>query len=173
MKKLVPLLTLIAAPAIAQDGGIYYASEAWPVQASGRVCSMAAPASNTSDPLTISYDAASGEIALAAETGDVSTTLADNSSVDLAIVFLDNGNAKHDDGWGLRRFVYTRDGDKARFTGRFAGERNVRQILTDLANSAHMGLLYEGQVITSTELSQADVSLGKLQECARQVVAAN
>lgn len=173
MKKLVPLLALLAAPAAAQDARVYYASDAWPVQASGRVCSMAAPAAEASDPLTISYDAASGEMVLTAETSDVSTSLSDNSGVDLGIVFLENGRTKHDDGWGERRFTYSRVGDKARFTSRFAGERNVRQLLADLAGSAHVGLLYEGQVVTSTDLSRADASLDKLRECARRVVAAN
>lgn len=173
MNRFVPLLALLAVPATAQAPQVYYASDAWPVQVSGRMCTTAAAAHEGSDPLTVGYDAATGEVTLTAETGDVASSLSDNSGVDLAIVFLDNGRTRHDDGWGLRRFTFTRDGDKARFTSRFAGERNVRQILTDLANSAHMGLLYEGQVVTSTELSQADVSLGKLQECARRVVAAN
>lgn len=173
MNKLFPLLAILAAPAAAQDSPIYFASDAWPVQASGRACSMAAPAQDASDPLTVTYDAASGEVTLTAETSDVSTSLTNNSGVDLKLVFLDNGRTKHDDGWGQRRFTYSRVGDKARFTSRFAGERNVRQVLADLASSAHVGLLYNGQVVTSTDLSRADPSLDKLQECARRVVAAN
>jgi hypothetical protein len=107
------------------------------------------------------------------ETSDISSGLEDSGQLDLAIVFLDNGKTKHDDGWGMRSFGYTHQGDVTRFTARFAGERNVRQILADLASSKHLGLLYQGQVVSSTELANAAPSIDKLRECARRVIAAN
>jgi hypothetical protein len=174
MKMFVPLLALLAVPATAQEARVYYASNLWPVQASGQSCSMTnAKAGEASNPLTLSYDAASGEVALTMESSDISSGLRDSGSLDLALVFLDNGKVKHDDGWGERSFGYTHDGAVTRFTTRFAGERNVRQILADLAGSKHVGLLYRGQVIASTELASAAPSIDQLRECARQTLAAN
>ena len=174
MKIFVPLFALLAVPAAAQDAQVYYASNAWPVQASGHACSMVnAVATEANNPLTLTYDAASGEVVLTVESSDISSGLDNNGTLDLAIVFLDNGRVKHDDGWGQRSFSYTRQGEVTRFTARFAGERNVRQIFADLAASRHIGLLYRGQVISSTELARAAPSIDQLGECARQTFAAN
>jgi hypothetical protein len=173
MKIIVPLLALLAVPAAAQDAQVYYASNAWPVQASGQICSAVnATVGEASNPLTLTYDAASGEVALTVESSDISSGLSDSGSLDLALVFLDNGKVKHDDGWGLRSFTYSRQGEATRFTSRFAGERNVRQIFADIAGSKHIGLLYRGQVIASTELASIAPSIDKLRECARQALAA-
>ena len=66
MKKLVPLLALVAVPAGAQGSGL------WPVQASGRACSMVnAAVSEASNPLTVTYDSGSGEVVLTIETSDI------------------------------------------------------------------------------------------------------
>lgn len=176
MKIVVPLLALVAVPAAAQEAPnarLYYASNAWPVQVAGAACSMVnAMPGEASNPLTLTYDAASGEIGLTVETSDIASGLDASGSLDLAIVFLDNGKTRHDDGWGLRSFGYTHQGQVTRVTTRFAGERNVRQILADLAGSKHIGLLYRGQVIASTALASAAPSIDKLRECARQTVAA-
>jgi hypothetical protein len=173
MKIYVPLLALLAVPAAAQDAQVFYASNAWPVQAAGQVCSTAnATAGDASNPLTLSYDAASGEVMLTVETSDISSGLDNSGSLDLAMVFLDNGRVKHDDGWGQRSFTYTRQGEATRFTSRFAGERNVRQILADIAGSKHIGLLYRGQLVASTDLASIAPSIDKLRECARQALAA-
>ncbi|MBN9506937.1 MAG: hypothetical protein J0I69_13010 [Altererythrobacter sp.] len=173
MKMFVPLLALLAVPAAAQNAQVYYASNAWPVQVSGQACSMAnAMPGEASNPLTLAYDARSGEVSLSVETTDIVSGLADTGTLDLAIVLLDNGKTKHDDGWGWRSFGYTRQGDVTRFTAHFAGERNVRQLLTDLSSSKHIGLLYRGEVIASTELASIAPSIDKLRECARQTIAA-
>lgn len=173
MNRFMSVLALLAAPALAQDAPVYYASNTWPVAVTGRQCAMTAQGHEGSDPLTITYDAAIGEITLSAATSGVSTSLRDDSAVDMQIVFLGNSRNPRDDGWGERRFTFARTGDEARFTTRFAGERNVRQILADLANSQHVGLLYRGEVVTSTALASAGASLDKLQECGRRAVAAN
>ena len=168
MKKLVPLAALIALPAVAQGSGL------WPVQASGRACSMVnAAVSEASNPLTVTYDSGSGEVVLTIETSDITSGLANSGSLDLSIVFLDNGDIKHDDGWDPRSFGYTRQGEVTRFTTRFAGERPVRQILADLSSSKHIGLLYRGQVISSTNLAGAASSIGELRACSRRAIAAN
>lgn len=173
MRKLLPLLALFAVPAAAQEARVYYASDLWPVEASGGVCSMARDAGPDSDPFTVSYDAASDEVTLSASTDAVATSMRESSAVDLWIVFLDNGRTAHDDAWGPRRFTFTRDGDTARFSTRFKGERNVRQILDDLGNSHDVGFLYDGEPVVSANLADAGSSLGKLRECARRVIAAN
>ena len=174
MNKLVPLLALLAAPAAAQEARVYYASDAWPVEVAGRACSMSrAAASDGSNPLSIAYDAASGEVALTVETDEIGAGLGERGSLELAIVFLENGEAAFDDGWGSRNFSYVRERGTARFTTRFAGERNVRQILADLSNSHDVGLLYRGKAVMSTNLADAGRSLDKLEECARRAVAAN
>lgn len=174
MKKLIPLLALLAAPAGAQDAQVYYASPAWPVQAAGSACKMV-QANGDAGPnaLEVAYDAATGEVALTMSTDEIRDTSRDSGTIELNIVFLQNGRTAHDDAWGSRTFTYKREGNTARFTTRFAGERNVRQILADLANSHDVGFLFQREPVMSTELSNARPSLGKLQECARRVVAAN
>lgn len=167
MKKLVPLLALLTIPTGAQ------ASTAWPVQASGSACSMVNAASEASNPLTVTYDAGLGEVVLTIETSDIASGLNASGSLELAMVFLDNGDIKHDDGWDPRRFSYTRQGEVTRFTTRFGGERPLRQILADLSGSKHIGLLYKGQVISSTDLAGAAPSIGELRDCARRSVAAS
>jgi len=174
MKKLVPLLGLLAAPATAQGGQIYFASDAWPVEAAGRACTMM-QASGAAGPnaLEVGYDAGSGEVTLTMSSDEIGNALRDSGTIDLAIVFLQNGETAYDDAWGSRSFGFVRYDGTARFTTRFAGERNVRQVLADLASSHDVGLLYKGQAVMSTNLTQAGRSLGKLQECARRAVAAN
>jgi hypothetical protein len=168
MKKLIPLFVLLSVPAMV------HASTVWPVQASGSACSMVnAAAGEAGNPLTVTYDSASGDVILTIETSDIASGLNDSGSLELAMVFLDNGELKHDDGWGARSFGYTREGEVTRFTTRFAGERPVRQILADLAASKHVGLLYRGQVVSSTNLAGAASSIGELRACARRAVAAN
>jgi len=171
MKKLVALLALVAAPAAAQEASVYYASDTWPVTASGRTCTMAYAGSEAvADPLSVSYDGR--EVALAT-TNEVADSLPDSGAIDLAIVFLDNGRTAYDDGWGTRSFAFSRDNGKARFTARFTGERNVRQMLADLENSAHIGFLHRGKAVMSAELAGAGRSLARLRECAARAVAAN
>ncbi|MEO6386774.1 MAG: hypothetical protein ABIT16_03975 [Croceibacterium sp.] len=173
MNKLIPLLALIAAPAAAQEAQVYFASSAWPVETAGRTCSMSHAANDGSDALTIAYDAASGEVALTAETDSAAPSLPASGTVQFAIVFLQNGRTAYDDQWGSRTFSYRREGTTARFTTRFAGEPNVRQIFADLGASHDVGFLQQRQAVMSTNLELADASLRKLQECARRAIAAN
>jgi hypothetical protein len=173
MRALVPMLALLAAPAAAQEARTYYASETWPVSASGRSCTMTfAGDLSENDPLSISYDGARGELALTSDGATVSS-LGSSGTVDLRIVFLENGRTAYDDGWGSRRFTFSRDNGSARFTTRFAGERNVRQILQDLGNSAKVGFLFGDEVVMSSSLAGARESLSRLRECAARQVAAN
>lgn len=174
MKKAVLVVALIAVPAGAQERRVYHASDTWPVEIADGTCTMAnAATSEASNPLTLSYDAASGEIVLTVETTDISDGLEANGSLELAMVFLDNGSIKYDDGWDPRSFGYTHDGGVTRFVTRFAGERPVRQILADIAGSKHLGLLHRGKIIASTDLGGAASSVAQLRACARQVLAAN
>lgn len=171
MKKLFALVALVAAPAAAQEATVYYASDTWPVTAAGRTCTMAFAGPETvADPFSVSYDGR--EVALTT-TNEVAGTLPASGTLDLAIVFLDNGRTAYDDGWGTRSFAYSRDNGKARFTARFAGERNVRQMLADLENSNHIGFLHRGKAVMSADLADARRSLARLRECAARTVAAN
>lgn len=173
MKMLLPLFALIAAPALAQDSALYFASDAWPVRKSGTVCTMArtAPAEGESA-LSVTYDAAKGEVTVAAD-NPVTDALPESGSIDLAIVFLDNGGVEYDDAWGTRRFDYSREDGAARFATRFAGERNVRQILADLSGSAHVGFLHRGEAVMWSDLAGARRPLLQLQECAARALASN
>jgi len=174
MKKLVPALALLAAPAVAQGAQVYYASDAWPVETAGSTCTMIQAAGDAGpNALEVGYDAATGEVMLTMSSDEIGNALRDSGTIELAIVFLQNGKTAYDDAWGSRRFSFAREGSTARFSTRFAGERNVRQILTDLANSHDVGLLYEGKAVMSTNLTRAGRSLDKLKECAGRVVAAN
>ncbi len=172
-KLLLPLLAVTAAPAAAQDAAVFYASDTWPVTASGRTCTMdfTGP-SSLGDPLSVSYDAGAGALRLTTA-GTVGSSLGSSGSMDLAIVFLENGDTDYDDGWGSRRFTFARDDGSASFTTHFTGEKNVRQILDDLSNSAHIGFLYRGEVVMSADLSGARRSLDRLRDCAARAGAAN
>ena len=171
MNKLFALLALIAAPAAAQEASVYHASDTWPVSATGQSCTMTfAGREMLSDPFAVSYDGR--EVALTA-VSEVASSLPSSGTMELAIVFLENGRTARDDGWGTRAFAYVRENGKARFTARFAGEQNVRQILADLAGSRHIGFLHDGKVVMSSDLAGAGSSLGRLQECAARTVAAN
>ena len=175
MKTLLPLLAvaLWAVPAYAQGGpgqpGI------WPVQAAGETCTIS---QSFADPdfgnhtLAISYDASRQEVSLTT-TNAAASELPDSGELRWNIVFLDNGDEKHDDAWGGRSFSYTRDGEAYRFSTRFAGERNVRQILADLAASRSIGFLERGEVVTAYDLAGAGRSIARLRACAARAVAAN
>jgi hypothetical protein len=171
MKKLFALVALLSAPAAAQQATVFYASDTWPVTAAGQSCTMAfAGPDAIADPLSVSYDGR--EVALTTA-NEVAASLPASGTIDLAIVFLDNGRTAYDDGWGTRRFTYSRDNGKARFTARFSGERNVRQMLADLENSNHIGFLHRGKAVMSADLADARRSLARLRECGARVVAAN
>ena len=94
-----------------------------------------------------------------------------SGELELDIVFLDNGNVEYDAGWGARRFTYSNENGTARFSTRFVGERNVRQVLADLANSRTVGFLYKGEAVMSADLAGAGPSIAQLQECAARAVA--
>jgi hypothetical protein len=172
MKKLLPFAVLLAVPAQAQDAQVYYASDTWPVQAAGRTCTMMQAASSADGRLSVSYDGS--EVTLAT-TNTVESALPDSGKVSFAIVFLDNeeSDLEFDDGWGSREFTYAREGADYRFSTRFGGENNVRQILADLANSKTIGLLQGGKAVMAYELGNAGGSIARLRECAARRVAAN
>ena len=122
--------------------------------------------------LSVSYDGA--EVTLTS-TNTLESELPASGKVDLALVFLDNGNGDiaYDDGWGSREFAYAREGDAWRFSTRFTGERNARQILTDLASSRTIGLLQRRQTVVAYDLADISRSVARLRDCAGARVAAN
>lgn len=172
MRKLLLLALLLAVPAHAQDAQVYYASDTWPVHASGRTCTLVQAGADAASALSVSYDGA--EVTLTS-TNTLESELPASGKVDLAIVFLDNGNGdiEYDDGWGSREFTYAREGDAWRFSTRFAGERNVRQFLTDLASSRTLGLLQRREAVVSYDLGDISRSVPRLRDCATRTVAAN
>jgi len=172
MKKLLPLAALLAVPASAQDAQVFYASNSWPVHTSSRTCTLVQAVSDGGNALSVSYDGA--EVTLTT-TNRIETALPASGEVSFAIVFLDNGNGDiaFDDGWGSREFVYARGDGDYRFSTRFAGERNVRQFLTDLASSRTIGFLQRGRPVISYELGDVGNSVARLRECAARALAAN
>ena len=169
MRMLLTLLALAAVPAQAQDSSLYHASDTWPVHTSGGACTMSQADGGG---LSVGYDRRSGEVTLTT-TNEVAATLPSTGSIDMIVVFLDNGAEKYDDAWGARRFDYVREDDTARFTARFAGEKNVRQILADLSNSSAVGFRYGDEPVLGYDLAGARPSLARLRECADRAVAAN
>jgi hypothetical protein len=169
MKTLLPLAVLLAAPAAAQDG-VYYASDTWPVHAAGGRCTMTQAAHEDRNDLSVSYD---GREVVLATINEVKTPLPDSGSVAMRLVFLENAGVDYDDGWSSRPFAYTREGDLFRFSSRFAGEKNTRQLLDDLANSKHLGFLIKDDVFYDYDLRAAAPSIARLRECAARTVAAN
>src|SRR5690606_12245840 len=164
MKKLAALVLLLAAPAaFAQDSELYYASSAWPVHTSAGVCTVT-QASGADGLLGIAHH---GDEVVLTSTSSVESPLPETGKVYLALVFLDNGRLRHDDGWGTREFTYARSGDVYRFSTRFAGRRNVEQILADLAARRSFGMLQQGAVVFSFDLADLAPSLASLHECAR------
>lgn len=172
MRKLPLLLALLAVPAQAQDARVYYASDSWPVLAEGRACTMtlASDPEHGADALRVRYDAAAQEVTLTV-VSEVSDRLSASGALEMNIIFLENGREKFDDAWGKRTFAYVRDGDMARFSTRFGGEENVRQILADLAGSAWLGLKYKQDEPISYGLTGAAGSLSRLRECAASAAA--
>lgn len=172
MKSLVPLVALLAAPAMAQDAQVYHASETWPVHVSGRTCTLVQATPQNGDSLSVSYDGA--EVTLIS-TNRLESPLRPTGKLDLAIVFLENDYSKieYDDGWGSREFTYTSSDGIYRFSTRFAGEKNVRQILGDLAGSKALGFLQNRQAVIDYDLGDIGRSVARLRDCAARTVAAN
>ena len=172
MRKLLPLAVPLAVPAQAQDAQVFYASDTWPVHASGRTCTLVQAGADAASALSVSYDGA--DVTLTS-TNTLESELPASGKVDLAIVFLDNGNGDiaFDDGWGSREFAYAREGDAWRFSTRFTGERNVRQFLTDLASSKTLGLLQRREAVVAYDLGDIGRSRARLRDCAARTVAAN
>lgn len=168
------LLALLAVPTHAQETEVYYASETWPVSRDGSSCSMirAGAAETGFGRLSVSYNAARNEVTLATRE-TARTSLPAGVTVRLHLVFLDNGRIKHDDQWGSRQFTYTSTEDGHTFATVFAGDRNVRQILGDLANSRRFGLIHDGEVVFDHDLAGVRGSLARLRECAARTAAAN
>lgn len=170
MKMLLPLAVLVAVPAHAQDAKVFHASETWPVHVSGRACTLVQAMPAAGSTLSVSYDGA--EVILTS-TNELEEPLPSSGEVDLKIVFLDNGDLDFDDGWGSREFTYDADAGQYRFSTRFAGEKNVRQILSDLAGSKTIGLLQGSDVVVDYALAGIAGSIARLRDCAARTVAAN
>jgi len=174
MTKLLPLAALLTVtavlPAHAQEGQVYYASDAWPVHTSGGTCTMVQAVPDAGSVLSVSYD---GDILTLTSTNELESPLPATGKVDLGIVFLNNGDTDYDPGWGARQFSYARTDGVYRFTARFSGERNVRQLLADLSNSEWIGLLQRGEAVVSYQLAGMDTSLTRLRECGARRVASN
>jgi hypothetical protein len=172
MKKLLPLAALLAVPASAQDGQVYYASSTWPVNASGSTCTMVQAVPDEGNVLSISYD---GSVVTLTTSSTVASALPASGKTRFDLVFLDSGNGAidYDTGWGSREFTYVRDGNTFRFSNRFTGERNVAQILTDLASSRTIGFLQRGQAVVAYELTDAAPSVAQLRACAARSLASN
>lgn len=173
MRKLLPFLAVLAVPAQAQDAALYYASDAWPVHRANDACAMERVGRPETGfgMLGVSYDAARDLVTLSTS-APVQSGLPASGDIELHIVFLDNGDVKHDDAWASRKFSYTSEDGLYRFTAAFSGEKNVRQILADLANSRRLGLLRDGEVLFDHDLAGARESLARLQACAAGTVAA-
>lgn len=166
----MPLIVLLSAPAQAQDARIFYASDTWPVHAAKGTCTMVQTGGEDRNVLSVSYD---GNEVVLTTTNDVATALPDSGTLGMRLVFLDNGPTKYDDGWSTRSFAYAREGDLYRFSTRFAGEKNTRQLLEDLSNSKYLGFLIKDDVFYDYDLQQAAPSIARLRECAARTVAAN
>ena len=162
MHKLVPLLALIAVPAAAQTSPI------WSVSAAGRTCTAVQPAVDAeSGRLSVTYDAAREEVVLTSA-NRAQSALPASGTIDLNLVFLDNGREKYDDQWAKRRFTYVRNGDETHFSTRFAGKDNVRQILSDLGSSKRIGFLQQsgGNPMMAYFLDGLAPAIAQLKECA-------
>lgn len=175
MKMLLPLAAMAAVAAStahAQDAQVYYASDTWPVSASGRTCTLSQAAPDGGSALSVAFD---GSEVVLTTTNPIESALPESGSVALTVVFLDNGNGDiaYDDGWGSRQFAYTRGDGVYRFSTRFSGERNVRQFLTDLASSRALGFTQRGQTVVGYELADVSASVARLRQCAARAVAAN
>ena len=158
MKKFAVLLALLAAPAAAQAPAT--------VRAEGSGCVAAQDTGvGGANVLSVAYDDARKELTLGSA-NQVASGLAAAGSVPLTIVFLDNGNVEWDDGWGTRPFAYARDGELVRFSTRVAGERNVAQMLQDLAASRRLGLLQNGEVVIDHDLGPFRAAIAELRACA-------
>ena len=170
MKTLLPLAVLLASPALAQDAQVYHASATWPVHVSDGTCTLVQAKPDSGSTLSVSYD---GDEVTLTSTAQVESPLPPSGQVPLDIVFLENGTTDYDDGWGPRQFAYAGSDGVYRFSARFAGTRNVRQILADLADSKWLGLLQDGETIVAYELAGIAPSVSRLRDCASQAVAAN
>lgn len=161
MHKLIPLLALAtAAPALAQSSAM------WPVNAEGRACTASQPgATAESGRLSITYDAAAPEVTLTS-INQVESPLPARGVVNLALVFVDNGNEPYDEGWGFRRVAFARRGDAVEFSTRFTGERNVKQVLADLAHSRRVGFVQHGEPVIAYILDGIGPALDALRSCA-------
>lgn len=171
MKTLLPLAALVAVPAAAQvdpNAEVYHASDTWPVHVTGAACTVTQARSETGGILSVSYD---GSLVTLTSTNALETPLPSSGKADLAIVFLDNGSTRYDDGWGSREFTYRQQDGVYHFSTRFAGETNVRQILSDLAASRTVGLLQGRQVVVDYDLDGLAAALRRLDECAARRVA--
>ena len=169
MNKLLPLAVLLAVPAAAQDA-VYYASDTWPVHSTSGGCTMTQAAHEDRNALSVSYD---GREVVLATVNEVKTPLPDSGSVAMRLVFLENAGVDYDDGWSSRPFTYAREDGVFRFSSRFAGEKNTRQLLDDLANSKHLGFLIKDDVFYDYDLRNAAPSIARLRECAARNMAAN
>ena len=158
------VLLLSAAPALGQ-------TELWPVEEADGSCSMGQTFSSADfgvHTLQVSYDAKRQLITLTS-TSPVDAALPATGTVDMTIAFLDNGDEPFDDAWGQRRFTIAQDDGRHLLSTSFSGERNVRQVLADLAASRAVGFMNAGKVVTAFELRDADASLRQLRSCAAQV----
>ena len=175
MKSLLPLFAVALSAAPAYSQGTPGQEGIWPVESAGDTCAMSQAFSDTDfgrHTLAISYDASRQEVSLTTINAPADE-LPESGELMWRIVFLDNGRESYDDAWGARRFTYVRDGEAYRFTARFAGEKNVRQILADLAASRGVGFMERGKVVTAFDLAGAARSIGRLRSCAARVVATN
>ena len=172
MKSLLPLAVLLAVPAQAQEAQVYHASDTWPVHVTGGTCTLVQAMPAAGSTLSIGYD---GTEVTVTSTNELEEPFPPSGKVALAIVFLDNGNSDiaFDDGWGSREFTYDSADGLYRFSTRFAGEKNVRQILSDLAGSKTIGLLQNRQTVVAYDLAGISGSLARLRGCAARTVAAN
>jgi hypothetical protein len=160
MHKWLAVLALVAAPALAQDSGV------WPVSAEGRACTASQPGGTAENGrLSVTYDAARQEVVLTS-LNRVQSPLPQSGSMNLQLVFLDNGDQKWDDGWGPRQVNYVRTGDVVQFTTRFVGEKNVRQVLADLSSSKRIGLLDKREPVIAYFLDGFGPTLAQLRDCA-------
>lgn len=160
MRKFVPLLAVLAAPAAAQSG-------AWTVDERAGACTATQPSTTEEGRLSVTYDPSAREVVLTSA-NRVQSALPAAGSLRLALVFLgDDDDARIDEGWGARQFSYARNGQDVLFTTRFSGAANAEQILDDLASYRSLGL-FQGarEPVIAYRLDGLRPAIEQLRSCA-------
>lgn len=160
MRLIFAIAAVASVPAAAQT------AVTWPVSADAGACTATQPGTDAEDGrLSVTYDAGRREVVLTS-LNRVASPLPASGTMNLRLVFRDNAGEAWDEGWGTRQVSYTRTGDAVRFTLRFVGEQNVRQLLADLAASRSIGLLDKREPVIAYYLAGLGPAVAELKACA-------